>query len=86
MGKVKANVEIVDVIASELIRQVFVHCSERGILLQKVLAMMHDTNKVALGWHQEALLQIEKQREKLKDRNNLITNLQEALQENEDRV
>jgi hypothetical protein len=81
VGRMKSHVELLDLVASEIIRQVSVTCSERGILIQRVLGMMQDMNKAALKWHQDALGNVEQKKGRIREKNNLITDLQEVVNE-----
>jgi hypothetical protein len=83
VARVKVNVEVMDIIGSEIARQVFVSCSERGILLQKVLGMMTKVNKTALEWHQDALGEIIKKQEQATELNNHIKALEKTIRDKE---
>jgi hypothetical protein len=81
VARVKVNVEVMDIIGSELARQVFVSCSERGILLQKIMMMMTKVNKQALEWHQESLVEIKKKQETTAELNNTIKSLEKQIRD-----
>mmetsp|Transcript_6338 Transcript_6338/g.9228 ORF Transcript_6338/g.9228 Transcript_6338/m.9228 type:complete len:1332 (+) Transcript_6338:66-4061(+) len=59
VAEVDGMIQVADIVGNELVRQVTVHCSERGILLSKLLELLQNSNKQAVQYYQRARRNIE---------------------------
>eukprot|EP00818_Percolomonas_sp_WS_P008755 CAMPEP_0117456066 /NCGR_PEP_ID=MMETSP0759-20121206/11685_1 /TAXON_ID=63605 /ORGANISM="Percolomonas cosmopolitus, Strain WS" /LENGTH=1125 /DNA_ID=CAMNT_0005249393 /DNA_START=270 /DNA_END=3648 /DNA_ORIENTATION=+ len=66
-----ALMDVLDAVGTEVVRQVHVHCAERGVLLKVLLEVFQNTNKQALYFYQKARQMVYHKHNEMKS-NNLV--------------
>ncbi|KAL9655288.1 hypothetical protein ABK040_009061 [Willaertia magna] len=86
VGRMTSEIHALELISSEVSRQVYVQCSERGVLIDKVIQKFIELNKKTAKWHQNSLQQISELKEKNQRDSKLVDFYQESIHSKDNEI